>query len=122
MSGLTVVILNCVALCSGMCAQHIPWRAFEALTKAQEKVKFILEVVGPNALQRVATPMLLASIATRIAATKIEHTPAYDSYVLIIHVLRAAWIPRGHSCAPCACLHGSLPHQSKRRKRPCRAR
>ena len=76
MSGLTVVILNCVALCSGMCAQHIPWRAFGALTKAQEKVKFILEVVGPNALQRVATRcnadvVELASIATRIAVTKI---------------------------------------------------
>ena len=60
MSGLTVVIPNCVALCSGMCAHHIPWRAFEALTKAQEKVKFMLEVIGPNALQRVATPMLLS--------------------------------------------------------------
>ena len=33
-----------------MCAQHIPWRASEALIKAQEKVKFVLEVVGPNAL------------------------------------------------------------------------
>ena len=49
MSGLTVLILNCLTLCSGMCAQHIPWRAFEALTKAQEKVEFVLEVVGPDA-------------------------------------------------------------------------
>ena len=40
MSGLTVLILNCLALCSGMCSQHIPWRACEALTEAQEKVEF----------------------------------------------------------------------------------
>ena len=78
MSGLTVLILNCQALFSGMCAQHIPWRAFKALTgmcaqhipwrafkaftKAQEKVRFVLEEVGqPNAsTQHVATPMLLS--------------------------------------------------------------
>ena len=61
MSGLTVLILNCQALFSGMCAQRIAWRAFKALTKAQEKVRFVLEVVGqPNAsTQHIATPMLL---------------------------------------------------------------
>ena len=79
----------------------------------------MLEVVGPNA--DVAE---LPSIAIRIAATKIRHTPAYDSHVLMFMcfvLLRPRVVP-GHSCAPRVCLHNSLPHQSKRRKRPCRAR
>ena len=118
MSGLTVLILTCLALCSGMCAQHIPWRALEAHIRAQEKAKFMLEVVGPKA--DVAE---LPSIATRIAAIKFythQHMTRMCLYSCASCCLGPSWLP-GHSCAPRVCLHNSLPHQSKFRKRPRRA-